>query len=270
MFTPSARVLADSVSASGHRLTTLEATGHRFILAEFNTHRVFSRNSASSRAIPYPKMRQKVIDQLAYPVSWPAEQKGMQGGESLDEDTIRQARDIWELAAMSAINKTDLLTNLGVHKSVINRLLEPFLPHTIIVSATQWGGFWEQRCHPDAQPEIKALAEAMKAAYDESKPVEMEAGDWHLPLIQPEELEHLYDDDTALDDFKKISVARCARVSYLTHNGIRDLDADLELYNRLRTHKPAHASPFEHVATPGIGTGNFRGWNQLRHIEGLG
>lgn len=267
MFTPSARVLADSISASGHRLTTMEATGHRFILAELNTHRAFSRNSASSRAIPYTKMRQKVIDQLAYPVSWPSEQKGMQGGAPLDPEDEFHCPEIWQSAAQAAVRHADKLHELGLHKSVANRLLEPFLPHTIIVSATDWQGFWEQRCHPDAQPEIKALAEAMKAAYDVSKPVEMEVGDWHLPLIQDDEWP-LYASDIEL--LKKISVARCARVSYETHDGKRDLSADLELYDRLRTHKPAHASPFEHVATPGIGTGNFKGWNQLRHVLGLG
>lgn len=278
MFVPTAKVLADSVSETGHRLTTMEVTGHRFILAEFNTHRAFSRNSASSRAIPYAKMREKALSQLAYPVKWPAEQKGMQGGEPLGEGLEAESKQVWQLAALSAVDSADQLHSIGVHKSVINRLLEPFLPHTIIVSATDWQGFWAQRCHKDAQPEIRALAEAMRQAHINSTPVESEVGEWHLPLIQHDEwADALYRDgfDVAIELFKKVSVARCARVSYLTHDGKRDIEKDIELYDRLFSHTPAHASPFEHVATPSSGHGdvassNFRGWDQLRHILELG
>ncbi len=265
MFEVSAKVLADSVNEAGNRLTTMEVTGHRFILAEFNTHRAFSRNSASSRAIPYKKMREKVMNQLAYPVSWPAEQKGMQGGAELSAEKAEIAKNIWYYAMEAALDKADSLHSLGVHKSVINRLLEPFLPHTIIVTATEWDGFWAQRCHPDAQPEIRALANKMKEAYDASYPMRLPAHGWHLPLIQEDE--HELDINTKM----KISVARCARVSYLTHDGKRDLFADINLYHRLADHTPAHASPFEHVARPEDGSGNFasgnfRGWTQLRHI----
>ncbi len=268
MFEIKAEVLADSVSESGHRLTTLCVTGHRFILAEFNTHRKFSRNSASSRAIPYKKMREKVINQLAYPVSWPAEQKGMQGGAELSAEKVEIAKNIWYYAMEAALDKADNLHSLGVHKSVVSRLIEPFLPHTILVSATDWDGFWAQRCHPDAQPEIHQLADKMKEAYDASEPQYVSYSGWHLPLIQPDE--HELDIATK----QKLSVARCARVSYLTHDGKRDLFADINLYNRLATHVPAHASPFEHVATPAESwkrpSGNFTGWHQLRHILELG
>lgn len=278
MFQPSAKILADSIAPSGSRLTTMEVTGHRFILAEFNTHRTFSRNSASSRAIPYQKMRAKVLEQLAYPVSWPAEQRGMQGGAELGEHRGQAAEVIWGSAAKATVDYADQLHGLGLHKSVINRLLEPFLPHTIIVSATEWTGFFEQRCHPDAQPEIRALADAMKVAYVLSDPVALKTGDWHLPLIQDDE----WDQD--IDILKKVSVARCARVSYLTHNGERSMLEDVRLHNMLAEHKPAHASPFEHVATPHSGIrkfggawlsddeqrGNFQGWHQLRHVLELG
>lgn len=277
MFEPSARVLKDSVAPTGKRLTTMEVTGHRFILAEFNTHRVFSRNSASSRAIPYAKMREKALEQTAYPVSWPAEQRGMQGGEELSAEIQGEAGEIWHYAAMEAVYRADKLVELGVHKSVVNRLLEPFLPHTILVSSTEWQGFWDQRCHPDAQPEIRVLAEKMKEAYDASEPDRIGWDGWHVPLVHDEDVAEIkkrlgVEPYTAMDVIRHllmISVARCARVSYLTHDGVRDIEKDIELFERLRDHTPPHASPFEHVATPSrtLDTpGNFTGWTQLRHI----
>lgn len=255
----------------------MEVTGHRFILAEFNTHRVFSRNSASSRAIPYPKMRQKVIDGLAFPVEWPAEQRGMQGGAELDEEARNEAIDTWGRAARSTLSSADNLHKIGLHKSVINRILEPFLPHTIIVTSTEWSGFWAQRCHPAAQPEIRVLAEKMKEAYDKSDPNLIGYFGWHTPYISDEDrdLVQAYSNESGWginETTRAVSAARCARVSYLTHDGVRSIEKDIELYSRLKDHVPAHASPFEHVATPALGNtkGNFVGWTQLRHHLGLG
>lgn len=283
-FAPSAKVIKDSISPTGKRLTTMEVTGHRFILAEFNTHRAFSRNSASSRAIPYAKMREKALSQTAYPVSWPGEQRGMQGGAEVSDRVRLSAEAVWENAVEAAVAYADQLHGIGVHKSVVNRLLEPFLPHTIIVTATEWDGFWAQRCHPDAQPEIRVLAEAMKEAYDASEPFPMVYGEWHLPYVTGEDVDLLienagegyWDIVTLLLDSLKLSVARSARVSYLTHNGVRSVADDLTLYDRLYGHKPAHASPFEHQATPDNPRderrtkGNFVGWHQLRHVLDLG
>ncbi len=272
MFQPTAKVLADSVSEAGNRLTTMEVTGHRFILAEFNTHRVFSRNSASSRAIPYAKMREKALSQTAYPLQWPAEQRGMQGGAALSEHVQQASRAIWDSAVKATVEYADQLHDLGVHKSVINRLLEPFLPHTIIVTATEWDGFWAQRCHADAQPEIHQLALTMKQAYDLSDPRLIGHGGWHLPLApSATEVIESFGDHITMGEIQGIqrqaSVARCARVSYLTHDGRRDIVEDIRLYHRLTEHKPMHASPLEHVASPGQpGRGNFRGWVQLREI----
>lgn len=273
MFKPSAKVIADNISYAGHRLITLEVEFHRFVLSEFNTHRAFSRNSASSRAIPYQKMRAKA---LAYPVSWPAEKKGMQGGEELQTDIIDRAKWQWQDAAKYSVFVADQLHDLGVHKSVINRLLEPFISHKAIVSATEWSGFFEQRLHKDAQPEIRMLAEAMKEAIDNSVPNEITNTGWHVPYV--DDHERIMESDyrkyfnTLEDATLAVSVARCARVSYETHDGVRDVEKDFELFFRLKDHKPAHASPFEHVATP-ITTvehkSNFVGWNQYRGILGF-
>lgn len=261
---PSAKVIQDSISPTGDRLTTMEVTLHRFVLAEFNTHRVFSRNSASSRAIPVEKMLARVTDDPAIPLFWPAEQKGMQGGEQLETNARFAAYEVWDRARLSAIESATLLTRIGLHKSVVNRLLEPFLPHNIIVSSTEWVNFFAQRCNPAAQPEMRAAAEQMRGAYLESIPTKLDYGQWHTPYISAEEAAELS------HDALKVSAARCARVSYLTHDGRRDPQEDLALFNRLATARPGHWSPLEHVATPARPgfprpPGNFLGWHQLRH-----
>ena len=262
---PSARVVADSLSPDGVRLTTLEVTLHRFVLAELNTHRVFSRNSASSRAIPVHKQVARVAQDPALPVEFGANQRGMQAAAPLEGADAEQALAHWLAARDAAVEAAEALGELGVHKQVTNRLLEPFMWHTVIVSSTDWDGFWEQRCSPLAQPEIRVAAEAMRAVYDASEPAEVGLGGWHLPYVDPEH-------DADLDDEQRtqVSAARCARVSYLTHDGVRDVARDLELYDRLVTARPPHWSPLEHVATPAAAgaavPGNFRGWQQLRHL----
>lgn len=284
----SAKVIKDSISPAGSRLTTLEVVCHRFVLAEFNTHRAFSRNSASSRAIPLHKQIKKVQTDPAIPMVWASEKPGMSGGDEIDATDKALARKLWEDAAATATEHASILAGLGVHKSICNRLLEPFMWHTIIVSATDWDGFWKQRCSPLAQPEMRLCAEAMKEAYDASTPYLLLDGHWHLPYISDDEFAYVMSDmpdwvrdegglpGERIDTLKKISAARCARVSYLTHDGVRDAFKDLELYERLATADPPHASPLEHVATPNFhgatsdfsiynSPGNFTGWRQLRH-----
>ncbi len=150
----------------------------------------------------------------------------------------------------------------GLHKQVSNRLLEPFMWHYVIVTATEWENFYQQRCNPAAQPEIRAVAEAMREAMENSTPHPVDYGDWHAPYVSAE-------DDVHGEDMLKVSAARCARVSYLTHDGKRDLSKDIELYDRLTAATPMHASPLEHVARPQRPDedvrGNLRGWRQLRH-----
>ena len=285
-----AKIITDSVSEAGDRLTTMEVTFPRMVLAEFNTHRVFSRNSASSRAIPVEKQLQRIMDDPFIPVWWGRNQSGMQADHELGGYDLEQARAEWLVARDSAVNHVQRLLELGLHKQITNRLLEPFMWHTVIVTATEWSNFFALRANPMAQPEIRVIAEMMRDVYGESEPVLVKGGEWHLPLIQPEERDGVFEFS---EEARKISAARCARVSYLTHDGSRDLDADLKLYDRLAD--AGHMSPFEHVATPdkrpfvyvqenslveyGDGymessdrvkyllahdTGNFRGWKQLR------
>lgn len=260
-----ARVLADSISYDRDRLTTLEVTANRFILAEINTHRRFSRNSASSRAIPLKKQLERVRTDLAYPISFPAEQPGMQGGAELEGADSEAARDWWRSASQSAAWWAARGGQLGIHKSVVNRVLEPFIWHTVIISSTEWENFFRQRCSPLAQPEFRMLAECMRAAILSSDPVLVSPGEWHLPLIDAEDWVWASNN---IDTLTRISAARCARVSYLTHDGVRDQNLDLELFDKLVEAEPPHASPLEHVATPTTMDvpGNFYGWRQLRHL----
>jgi hypothetical protein len=263
---PRARVVADSVTPAGERLTTIEATIHRFVLAELNTHRLFSRNSASSRAVPVARQIERVLEDPAMPVEFGSRRAGMQAGPALEGRARIDAKAAWLQARDDAVAATRRLLDVGVHKQVANRLLEPFLWHTVIVSATDWDGFWEQRCSPLAQPEIRVAAEAMRDAMAGSVPEPLDVGEWHLPYVQP-------DDRADLDDpvlLRRVSAARCGRVSYLNHDGRRDVAGDLRLYERFVTAQPSHASPLEHVATPTAPAnpplGNFRGWTQLRHL----
>jgi thymidylate synthase ThyX len=261
----SARVLLDSVSPAGVRLTTLEVTFPRFVLAEFNTHRMFSRNSASSRAVPTSKLLERVETDPVLPLEWGRNKAGMSADDLLSPEEESQARHVWLSARDGAVARARELVELKVHKQELNRVLEPFLWHTVIVTATEWENFFALRCAPTAQPEIRAAAVRMRDALAAGTPAPVALGAWHVPLVQHDERQ------LPLDLQKKISAARCARVSYLTHEGKREIEKDVALYERLRHDR--HLSPFEHVATPTPDTdfhANFRGWVQMRQeIEAL-
>jgi thymidylate synthase ThyX len=265
-----AKILADSLSLGGVRLTTFEATFPRCILAEVNTHRMLSRNAASSRAIPVEKMIQRVLDNPFIP-EFRLNQKGMQAAEALDGDDADQAKHNWLAARDQAVANARQLHRLNIHKQYVNRLLEPWMWCTMIISATDWANFFALRCHPDAEPSFERIAGMMRNLLQDSKPKTVGFGDWHLPLIFDEDGDEVLKAcgtvQQALDNLCQISAGRCARVSYLTHNGQRDHSADIELHDRLA--KSGHWSPFEHVATPAADSrsyvGNFRGWIQLRN-----
>jgi thymidylate synthase ThyX len=159
--------------------------------------------------------------------------------EELEGKALLEAQAWWKTAREDAISFAKIGAEMGIHKQVVNRLLEPFSTITVICTATDYQNFFNQRCHSDAQPEIRALADAMKAAYEESTPEQLDAGEWHIPLIK---------EIPTVGDLIKISVGRCARVSYLNHEGKDDPKADIALHDRLLNSKPPHFSPFEHVA----------------------
>lgn len=260
----SAKVIKDSVSVhTGIRLVTMALTYPRFIHAEFMTHRVFSRNASSSRAIPITKQIEAVEREPVMPMEWGSNKPGMQAGEPLDTAHKSQAQNEWVLALNDAVKHAKKLRDLNVHKQIVNRLLEPFSHITVIVTATEWQNFFDLRISPLAQPEIRELAVRMKKAMDASTPEHLSYSMAHLPFVTLEEI-------TTLDTVMAMmaSAARCARVSYMNHDGTDpDVTKDLVLAERLRADK--HASVFEHQAVPMKITGwsrNFNGWTQHRDV----
>lgn len=201
-----------------------------------------SRNSASSRAIPVEKMLARVADDPYIPEEWTRNGAGMQGHGLIEGEEAEFCEAGWLAARDSAIEHTKYMLELGVHKQTTNRLLEPFMWHTVITTATEWSNFFNLRCHSAAHPAIRNTAEAMRDALVTSEPIRLEFGQWHMPIVDER------DAGLRTADKIKLSVARCARVSYLTHDGVRDPQADLDLHDRLLT--AGHMAPFEHVGRP--------------------
>lgn len=253
-----ARVIADS-SFEGHRLVTVEVRYPFYIHGEVMTHRQFSRNAQSTRAIPFDKYCRDVLGEEWYPI-FMRNQKGMAASEALTGQALEEAKQQWQIGKEEAVNTSTMLHSLDIHKQIVNRVISPFSKITAIISATEWNNFFRLRLHPDAQQEIQELAQGIRYVMLQSTPAKLKEGDWHLPYVHEDEKAAL-----KIEDLKKLSAARCARVSYLNHFGTRDLAADFELHDRLWASK--HMSPFEHVATPWNiekVLSNFRGFRQYR------
>jgi thymidylate synthase ThyX len=252
--TYTAEVIADSLSEHGARITTLKCRYPLFIHAEFLTHRMFSRNSASSRAIPTTSL---LYDVEANPVVPEVQFKncvGMQGKEVLDE----VIQDIITTEIAKHVSRTLKLVkglqDYGLHKQSANRYLAPFQHIDTLLTATDWTNFLSLRLAPDAQPEMQMLARAIREALDTSTPVRLKQGEWHLPFakdLPPMELPRL----------KDICVGRCARVTYGTGTGHYTPEQDASLAKRLAS--AGHASPFEHIARPFTGGE----WHLARDIQ---
>jgi len=281
-------IIADSINSQGNRLTTFILEYPRFIHAEIMTHRVFSKNAASSRAIPIEKMIQQVIDNPATPVWWGKNQSGMQAKEELsNSDTIcldfdgnicaedargmnqyqtpmGAAKFTWLEARDSAIEFVKKLNSIGLHKQICNRILEPWFNMRIILSGTEFENFFALRAHEDAQPELQCLAHMMLDAYNNSTPKLLQTGEWHIPfgdrmnertltdwfdLNHPVQPGSLTWKEEKINELKrKVAIARCARVSYFNYEGKDDYAADIKLCDRLFGNIPKHLSPTEHVA----------------------
>jgi thymidylate synthase ThyX len=254
-----AKIVADSINPDGQRITSFVLEYPRFIHGELMTHRVFSRNAASSRAIPIQKMIDEVVNNPAAPIYWAKNQKGMQSGEPLPHEVCLQLCDEWNSARDAAVERARRMSELGVHKSIANRILEPFMHMVTLVTATDYANFFALRAHPAAQPEFQALAYAMLGKYLEHKPEELHWGEWHIPFgdRMPEGLH--------IDDQLKVATARAARLSYKTFDGVIDPSKDILLHDGLVTDH--HMSPTEHPARAEVGRwGNFNGWKQYRQM----
>lgn len=252
----SAKVIADSISEQGVRITTLEVEYPRFIHGELMTHRALSKNSSSSRAIPIQKMLDQIEDNMAMPVYWGKNKSGMQAVEEISKfDEVKSVLN-WERSYNYVKDRVLDMVDIGLHKQVPNRLTEPFQMMKVVITGTDWENFFNLRIHKDAQPEICMLAYKIYKAMEQSKPCKLKHGEWHLPYTK-----RLYDgyttwlaaDDVTEQEFTleeaiKVSASCCAQVSY------RNTDMSLEkadkIFNMLIKSDVLHASCFEHLATP--------------------
>lgn len=262
-----AKVICDSISEAGVRLTTLELEYPRFIHSEVMTHRMLSKNSSSSRAIPVSKMINQIEDNMALPVYWGKNKSGMQAVEEVSKFNEAKSVLYWERSFNFIKERVNDMLNVELHKQVPNRLLEPFQMMKVVITGTEWDNFFNLRIHPDAQPEICMLAYKIYEAIEDSAPRKLKCGDYHLPYVETEYwgdevkyyiFEISYDDDQSfgmkcekylsLEDAIKISAASCAAVSYRTDG--MTLDKADKIFDMLINAEVIHSSPFEHLATP--------------------
>jgi thymidylate synthase ThyX len=256
-----AKIVADSVNTTirHKRITSFILTYPRFIHAELMTHRMFSRNAASSRAIPISKFIEDVLTDPALPIHWGANQKGMQADNEVNEETKIKAMQIWNEARDSAVSHAKQLNELGIHKQIANRLMEPFFHITTLVTATEYQNFFKLRAHSAAQPEIRDLAYKMVDALADSIPERKTQGQWHIPFGDK------FTDGLSTEQKLKVATARAARVSYKTFEGQINYDKDYNLHDQLLTE--GHYSPFEHCAEACDGIhANFDQWKSYRLI----
>lgn len=248
-----AKIIADSINPWGKRITTFELEYPRIIHSEFMTHRMFSRNAASSRAIPISKVVEQVKTNPAMPFKWGKNQSGMQAKEELSTDQQKAAEALWLASRDEAVRYATAMMQLRLHKQVVNRVLEPYQHIKVVMTTTEYENWKWLRLHHDADPTICELARVMDVARNESVPQELLEGMWHLPYIYHSSIldgvQYYYDDDAnqvTLEQAQKISCSSCAQVSY------RKLDTSLEkaedIYAKLVESEPVHASAFEHVA----------------------
>jgi thymidylate synthase ThyX len=277
-----AKIVLDSIGPTGARLTTFALTYPRFVHAELLTHRMFSRNSASSRAIPTAKLLRQIEVDPVLPVHWGANQSGMQAAGELTDLPRAIAEATWLHARNDALRHCKALLDHGLHKQLANRPLEAWMWITVIVTATELDNAWALRIDPMAQPEFCHIMAMAKAAFDASVPHPVAHGEWHLPYVTGYDEGEIRAAGFDEIDRCRISCARVARVSYLTHEGKRDPEHDLALAAKLRI--PGHMSPFEHAAKAldatawaayavdmgqrwahdRVPVGNFWGWAQFR------
>lgn len=283
-----AKIIADSISPAGIRMTTIEIEYPRFILAELNTHRMLSKNSASSRAIPVRAMHEHIRANTAAPVYWGKNQAGMKAKEVLDANDTVEAMMIWEQARDSALEYSSQLADLDAHKQITNRITEPWMLMKTVISGTEWANFFWLRNHADAQPEIHELAMKMHQAYIKSTPIDLNPLDWHLPYVTTRHndrgvIEYFDANGEWLtsNEARIISASCCAQVSYRKSDD--SVEKARKIFSQLIESQPCHASPVEHQATPmfrpdtfaDAGTthidrkgqawsGNLRGWVQFR------
>lgn len=289
-----ARIIQDSINYTGFRITTFELEYPRYVHAELMTHRQFSRNAASSRAIPVDKMHEHIRDNTATPVVWQKNQPGMQSQVNFEGEELEKIKRLWVKARDSALAMARELFDLGLHKQWANRPTEAFQMIKTVVTTTELDNWFWLRDHKDAQPDIKELSECMLKAKNESKPLLISYKEWHVPYVQRTRningvLEyHSNKQLLTLEQALKVSASCCAQVSYRKSDD--SLEKAEQIYDRLINSEPVHASPVEHQARPmewnrhifdrtpweeGVThmlrdgmlcSGNFKSWIQYRQL----
>lgn len=266
-----AKVILHSIDEHGKNLISVQINAHRWILAEINTHCMLARNYRSSRAVPTNKLIQEVRDNPAMPVEWRKNIKGMQAGEEMELWEIEREKTYWRNAAFKAANSAEIAANHGLAKQWVNRHIEPYLYVPGIITASEWENFFALRTSPHAQPEFRVLAEKMLEVFRASKPSQvLKPGQWHLPYLDEDDWRGIGitdENSLALRMLRKMSAARCARVTYKVFDADRKpmMQEDIDLHDRLL--KDFHMSPFEHQATPDPAwndRGKFPGFRQYR------
>lgn len=286
----SAKIIADSINPRGVRITTFELIYPRIIHGEFMTHRVFSRNAASSRAIPVSAMLDQIEKDPAMPVHWGKNQPGMQADEELDDNAKEAVKQLWLEACKQAVSISRLMHSMGAHKQVANRITEPYQYMRTVMTATELNNWDWLRDHKDADPTIHELASATKQARNNSTPAYLKYGQWHLPYVSTgysklDGSQIYYDENhnqISLKEALMISASCCAQASFRKANA--SLEKAEDVYGRLIESEPVHASPVEHQAMcfdntyywpEGVthrdrsGTywsGNLRDWIQYRQL----
>jgi thymidylate synthase ThyX len=253
----SVNLIKHSVSEQGKHIYTFECIYPRFVHSEVMTHRVFSRNASSSRAIPINKLAHEAIKNPVEFTYWGKNKKGMSAKEELSGIRLSLAKLVWRATAKLCGYSALLLSYLGLHKQNANRMLEPFTRIKLLITTTELNNFFVLRDHEAAQPEIRVLAQEMKKAIAKSTPQLLKKGEWHLPYV-----------DSKSVDLRETSAALCAQVSF---RALDDNEDKLKrIYKALILDRPVHASPTEHQATPldnpEARDANFVGWAQHRSV----
>jgi thymidylate synthase ThyX len=289
----SGQIILDSISPEGIRLTTVHMRYPRMIHSELMTHRDFSRNGRSSRAVPVMTL----MAEASYIPHFMKNKPGMVASEEMEPSDLLAAQAVWYELSEYTKRAVEALHKLGVHKQWSNRPLEAFGFIDVLISSTNWANFFALRDDCGAQPEIESVAKLIKQLMDNSKPQLLKSGQWHLPYIDEEKdtfavKEYLNanrldwrDEPTRLAMLKKISTSRCARLSIRPFDNDSSIEKELARYEKLVVSRPVHASPAEHIATPDTQStmhsvsgieykvwdspelhGNFYGWQQYRKL----
>lgn len=271
-----AKVISKTIHPyTGTEISSVEVTYPRIILAQVNTHRVFTRSSSSSRAIPNHKIRQEVRKNGYQPIHWGLNQPGMQAADEAQGLQLALGKLGWHIAKYGALLGSSIMSAAGIHKQHVNRPLEPYSWTRTIITSTDWDNFFALRREKHAQPEIELLADLI---YEALKVDGVERA-WHMPYIGGEIIDNAikdFPDDMYAEKCPHLAIsstAHCARVSYANHQGkVPTIQENERLFSRLVIDTPAHMSPAEHVAfaTPQpdwpFRNRNFRDWHQFRAI----